>query len=476
MSKARSDLTTHLDQSLQTAPVGDTTFSSRMSQDISDYMDQMDGNFNTRQGQSAFNRQKAELTDSLLTKANTGQIAIAGDAAKQNFLTMNDKNRSTLVTDPGQFQSVLASTNQALNDPSGVYANIDPKTRGELQRTSTEGLALSAVEGMARINPGLAKSSIESGNWDQYVSGQQRWQLDNITNRMLMAQEVDQNRQLALEQKQQMMAAKQSEDGYIQQLVADPTKLSAQQIATDPNLTPDMKLKWINPSSGILTVALGQKDSATLGPGFVNALQGIHAPDGTPGKITNEDQLISMLPQPGQPPSPNQLTVQGYKELRGELSSRTTQDGRAESDMKNQFLKAQQQQIVYLGGTNVKDPQGEQNYSKYMNWFIPAYQAQKDAGKASTALLTPGSPDYMGNQTENYKRSQNQTMQDVTNASKAAVAPPAPPAPTVDPATKIPPAGINPTTKPMQDKNGKLFWPDPRGIYIDSAGKPYGAQ
>lgn len=500
IAQTRQQMTTYLDKSMQTADPNDPHFADKFSQTLADNMSAMGDNYNTVGGQDAFARGKADLTGELLGKAQQYQISMAGEAAKQNYLTTLDANRSTLVSDPTQFQSIINSNKAMLNDPNGVYARIEPKARLELDRTSNEQLALSAVEGLARANPQLAKSSIESGQWDQYVSGNNRGQLDNIANRMLMAQEVDQNRAIAYQGKVQRQQEKNTEDGFVQQLVADPTKLSASQIATS-NLSPEQKLKWIDPSNGILTRALGQKDNSTYGPGFVNALQSIHEPDGTPGKITSDAQISAMLTPNGQAAGPANITVSGYEKLRTELDSRTTQAGRAESDMKSTFLSTAKAQIVGI----VSTPSGQAKYDQFINNFFPAYQAGRDAGKTPQQLLGDG-PDSLMSMVGQFKRSQNQQLLDVTRAGVAPSGPQVPVAgsgagsaaaiPQV-PASALVPGGTTvpdsdgiklpgppppdqiqliPNGRTAYDKNGIPFYESAPGVFINSKGEKYGGK
>ena len=216
---------------------------------------------------------------------------------------------------------------------------------------------------------------------------------------------ADMERQLHIQDQQKKMASDEAENDYMKQIYAPPLNakpLSVQSIVLDDRLSRESKDRLIK-----LIGDPGQKDDKTYGSGFVKAFQMVHAAEGTPGRITDPQQLYDRLGPNGD------LTMAGVEKLRGEIALKRTPEGEAEAEMKREFLRNARSQITGTDeGLHIKDPKGDQLYLKFMAQALPAYEAARREGKSPAALLNPDSPDYVGKIIGNFKRPMDQWFAD----------------------------------------------------------------
>jgi hypothetical protein len=216
---------------------------------------------------------------------------------------------------------------------------------------------------------------------------------------------IEQQRQAKLQAEQVKAQSDAAENEIIGDLYSDKPKYTVQSIATDQRLTPAAKERMIAAAGKALGT---DKSDKTYGPAFMSVYQRIHAPDGSPDKITDPSMLYPMVGQK------DGLTVQGVDKLVSEINSRKTPEGVAEAEMRNQFFKMARGQISGTNeGLHIKDPKGDEQYLKFIATAWPAYDAGKKAGKTPAQLLNPDSPDYIGKAIVNFKRPQNEWFADV---------------------------------------------------------------
>jgi hypothetical protein len=232
---------------------------------------------------------------------------------------------------------------------------------------------------------------------------------------------IEQQRQIKLQAQAIKEASDARENEVLQDLYSPTPKMTVQSIASDPHLSVSAKERMIAAAGR----ALGDsKDDKTYGKGFYDAYKMVHAPEGTPGRITDPSVLYERVG--------SDLTVHGVDKLVGEINSRKTPEGVAEAEMRNQFLKTARSQISGTDeGLHIKDPRGDELYLKFLANALPAYDAGKKAGKTPAQLLNPDSPDYIGKAITNYKRPMSEWFNDVVRDQPTASA-----APTFD-ATKV---------------------------------------
>lgn len=413
MAQARSELTVSLAQQAETATPGDPNFAQRFNEQVDKYIGKMGEGLTTPGAQRAYARESANLKADLSQAAGMFAVKSAGVKAVNDYQNQVDFNRNTLLADPAQFQGVLKSTEDALADQHGSYALIPADKRAQLERTTKEALAKSAVEGLIRQNPKYALAQLNSGSWDQYLGPDNKNTLLNNIATAMTAQEVQASRADRLNEKAKEQAAQASLDASISRLVADPKSVNASDIANDPHMKPTQKLEMLG------KLREGFFDAPPHAPtaAMADVMRRVHLPDGAPGKIVDEDQLISMLG------GPNGLSPADLKTARGYIQDARKDSG--EDLLVKNFIQMAEKRLTARAGGVMLDAKGDQHYSQFLSSFLPAYKQARESGTPVGDLLSPTGKHYMGNLIEASKRSGAQIAADL--AHPAPVAAPAQP-------------------------------------------------
>jgi len=221
---------------------------------------------------------------------------------------------------------------------------------------------------------------------------------------------TDQERQMRMAEQAKKAVSEAAETNYMKQIHApapNSKPLNVQDIVSDSRLTQPARDRLIKQVGDT-----GAKDQTSYGPGFDKAMQMVHAPEGTPGRLTDPQQLYSRLGPDGD------LSWAGVEKLRSEIDLKKTPEGNAEAEMKKTFLATAKAQITGTDeGLHLKDPKGDELYLKFMAQALPAYDEGRRGsdgkpGKSPAALLNPDSPDYVGKIISHFKRPMDQWFND----------------------------------------------------------------
>lgn len=159
------------------------------------------------------------------------------------------------------------------------------------------------------------------------------------------------------------------------------------------------------------------KEVKEYGNRFYDLFNQVHASSDDPNKINSVADLQKHVGPNGD------LTIAGYDRLSKEIAGKNTPEGDSEGIMKKNFLAMAKQEISgkdeMLG---IRDPQGEENYQRFLTQALPAYEQGKAQGKNANELLNPDSKDYIGKSIPTFKRSIAQQMADMENATGTHVA------------------------------------------------------
>jgi len=247
----------------------------------------------------------------------------------------------------------------------------------------------------------------DKGGLVDFIPEDKRYEMLHTARQEAEGGALDQQRQAKLQAQAVKDQSDRAENDVLKDLYSDQPKMTVQSIAKDDRLTPAAKERMISAAGRVLAESKADK---TYGQAFMNIYQRIHLPDGSPEKITDPSTLYSLVGQK------DGLTVAGVDKLVGEINSRKTPEGVAESEMKKQFLMTAKGQISGSDeGLHIKDPKGDELYLKFLATALPAYEEGKKAGKTPAQLLNPDSPDYVGKAITQYKRPMDQWFSDVVN-------------------------------------------------------------
>lgn len=405
LAQARADWTVKQAQMAQESDPGDPHFADKFLEDFQNDVGKLGDNISTREGQQAFKTGMAELTAHFTQSSGLYQAASMGVKAVTDYQTFLDANRNTVFLDPSQFGSVLAQTETALGDKTGVYANMPADDRIKLERQTKEQLALSTVEGLIRQSPQAAMADLKSGKYAAFLDADKTNSLMGQATTAITAQEVDAQRRQRLADKAQKDAEENTLDKIINDAVENPASLTASSIAAS-NLKPSTKLELI----GKMNAGFFDKPAPTKGSVFTGLLQRIYLPDGDPNKLTDPSEINKHIGV--------DLSLTDARKLRSEIQGKGTPDGQAEAVQKRAFLSLVKSQLTKSDPlTGIRDPKGDELYYQFQSDFLSNYAKQRAAGKSSHDLLDPTSKDYLGRPIASMRRSPAQAMQDAISHS-----------------------------------------------------------
>lgn len=405
MAKLRSKWTVELANRAQTADMGAPDFADKFTQDMQVDFDGLAGQYQTKGAQMALRETSASLAAHFSETAGVYQAQAVGAKAKQNFIEFVDAQQNTLLHDPTQLNEVLTESLVALNDPTGPYSKLPKDQRDLLARQTREQFGKSAVLGLIRIDPEMAKSQLEMGTYDNVLTGESTAILMSQADTAIEGRLIDQARKEAAAKKAIEANQKAIGDSFIQRLVQDPTSLSAEDVINSP-------LDWREQVTFLNFIRKGldgtRDDTNT---GFTQLFSRVHANPGDPNAITDEKQLYPYVES-------GELSMDGLSKLRGELAGKNTPEGSIEGQLKKQLFKTA---ASALTGTNemlgFKDPKGDENLLRFQTYFLTEFEKQTKAGVPATELLNPDSPKYLGKAIDQFKRTPAQQMQDMMDAA-----------------------------------------------------------
>lgn len=417
LAAKRSQWTNELHNRAATTPAGDPNFADNFTRDFGDDIGQMGNNVATRGARLALQRGQAELTSELVQKASVFQIQSAGIKAKVDYQSVINNNRNTVFGDPSQFGSVLRDTSAMLNDPSGPYAKIPADVRAELDLTTKESLALSAVQGTARQDPDLALDQLRSGKWDQFLTGDKRNTAETFAIRAQNAKRIEEDRVDNAQKRADEADWDNTGKQFLKQLNSvDPQTpaLSANDImyGAGKDMPARLQEHWL----GMLDRAqkpdpLSQISAANS----THLFKMMTLPDGDPNKLDSKSQIDDAYIGGG-------LNRTDHDWLVGQFENNAGDGGRL-LKTKATFLKSVEPQIIQqlLPGIP-KDPNSPEQFYRFSRMVDDKVKEYQETKKNPNDLFNPSKPDYLGGATvQPYTIPLTQQIKDVTSR----VAPPA---------------------------------------------------
>jgi hypothetical protein len=176
--------------------------------------------------------------------------------------------------------------------------------------------------------------------------------------------------------------------GYVETIKYDP---SGKEIYRTP--LPAQPLPPAPRKGGSLEPPAGEGTEFGAIPGAPAAPAAADVAQGNPD--ANAD--LATLVRPAGPERGGQLTILGIQQLMRFLDAQKTMEGRAQSAMEQNLLRAARGEIAGPDGPDgTAGPEGEARFQNFLGAYFPALDAGLKSGKTAAELLTPGSPDYLG--------------------------------------------------------------------------------
>ncbi|MBS4046573.1 MAG: hypothetical protein KG075_09555 [Alphaproteobacteria bacterium] len=413
LAKARAEWTVALQDQEDRAPTGDPKFAENFLNKFNGSIQAIGDNLETKAGREAFKQGSAALGAQFTQAAGLYQVRAAGAKAKQDFLTALDANRNTLLRDPTQFESVLASSQAALTDPNGPYARMPVAERERLARQTNVDLAKSAVQGVIDIDPQEGLKQLEAGRWGKWLDADNTTQLRAHAKQAIRAEEIEGERRERAKEKAESTAREKTKSDFISRLSDDNVGLTSKDIINS-NLLAAEKEHYLN----VLKTRMneGTKPIRTDPTTFRDLFTRIGLPDGDPRRIANEDQLNQAFVD-------QKLSFEDLSRLRKEFVDYRTPDGEKLSKRKSDFLKGVGPSINKSNPMMGRiDPSGQMQEYEFGIFVENEIERMRKENRNPYDLFNPAKPDYLGRPEvlTSYQKTLKQSIDDFSSQLRSA--------------------------------------------------------
>lgn len=405
-AKAQAELSVEYQKQLNDG----TLTVDEFTQKVKDRTDEIGESASTPGARAYYTKASATINGHFLEKSAFGQAQLAGAKTKRNYAEQLNSSTITLTHDPSSFPTTLKL--QMANIENLVAAGTLPAEAAEkLKIESQNDLAKAATQGWINLNPQGAKEMIEQGEWDKYY-GTETVDGATVKKQMLLqadqaihAQEVEQNRLKKQQEELKKEQQQQTQNDFLQAMVDG--KLTAKDILAS-NLDP-----FGSGSKDTMLRLLEQSNNEKLKTDpavFTDLFTRIHLPATDPKALNDENELNVYV-------SRGVLKLEDAIKLRKEMQDKGTQAGDIEGQLKKGLTDIAQGKLTKSNPlTRFKDPVGDANYQKWLSDFLTRYNDGKKKGLTPQQMLTPGEKEYLGNNIDNYVRSQTDVIKDTVRS------------------------------------------------------------
>lgn len=424
MSQVRSKYTEQLNQQIQQGTLDVDQF----KQDYQDDVNKVGENLSTDGGQNFFQRQAARVGGALLQHAIAGQAQQAGEKAAANFQTSLNSNSDSLYQNPHDFENVKDSMNEYIDKQVATGA-LPAKRADELKLKAGQSLAESSLRGYMQINPDAAKSVLDSGAYDQYIKGDDKYKMYAEVKTFANGQEIEKKRAQKAIDDATAARAEDWKQGALPLLTKN--ALTPKTVLNQPDLDSSEKLQWLN------LIKKGNEDQGS-NPATVNSvMQRLVLPDNDPRKITTIEQVEPMLGKG--------ISMSNMEQINTWIQKKSPEGLTLNSQRKMLMDYAKGKLVNANPMLGIKDPEGERNFSVFTNALIQQETALRKAGKNPSDLYDEKSPDSFWDKVPGYVKTPQQIMQGMADQTRQGAAPPGPGQPPPEDMVNV------------VDKNGQLF-------------------
>jgi hypothetical protein len=423
LAKKRAKWTAELQKRSASNAVDDPEFASKFSEEVQNDLTSSGTNLSTIGGQRAFQRGSAELTSTLLTNASVTAVHAAGARAVTAATETMNANIDTLTRDPTQLASILTDTDAALHDPNGAYATMPAEQRDKLGLMAKEQYAFATARAYIRQSPETALQAFNDGKLpgQQFLKNQTGSEVVQLANSAINASRIKRIQQDAddarLQRINSVNAGRDIFDGFLKN-PGDTTL--ADKVYNDQNMTWQDKNSLLG-AMGRSAKPMADHDMNTYGSGFYDVYHAI----GNGQEFTQKQLFDAVGPRPndhGQMVD-GPLTAAGVDKIIALQQSKRTPEGSAEAQMVSSALASVKNNLTYaIPGIPLKDPKGTQANAMFLQSFLPAYEAGKQADPPQTPqqMLNFDDPkSLISTSMAKFKRSLAQIQKDMSDESSS---------------------------------------------------------
>lgn len=380
-----------------------------LNENLEPQLDKFQSAFDTEAGQKWGVERANDLRQHLYTTTSADMMIRSGNAVKQNLSIQATQLADLAEKNPGSMDQSLSQIDAMIE---GIKQN-NPGLKGadDIAYDMKNNVVKSGLKGLADQNPAAAIKASMDANVNGYLSATDQKNIISYAKVQAQAKSVEQQQKEAFVAQQQK-TANEKVVGDVSSQIASGKAPVATAVVADKSLSPEQKTMFVG-QGGILSQPPEQLQNPKFGGSFNQALPSIYS-----GKPISADDLVSAMHQ-------QQITPAGAAQLKKLSDMTKTPEGVAELNAQKSVLMDVRNQLV-KGGTYASDPAGLQQYNNFMNTFYSSWDAAIKKGATPAELSDPNSKDYIGNLATQFKRTDAQTIADVTKVSKTPVAPPKP--------------------------------------------------
>lgn len=287
----------NLQDALKNSPNGDPQIVQNTLDAHDQAMPDIEQDIKTPVGRQYFQKREAQIRGSLLVSAAQGQSQLAGKAASDSVVQAISSASVAVQNNPTKFAEQLEAF-QSYTDASVKYAGLSAVHKTELDNKAGKELAEHAVEGWIATGspaPGpndingakVAEEKLKSGEYDKYLSGDEKVFLMSKVQQAYRAQEAEQARQ-----EKEAKRAKDAKDeitsqGFLQDLTDH--KLTAPQVLNSDLYETD-KEHWLHMIKADATTGW-HSDKQVVS----DLMRRMDLPPGDPNRITSQQQIMKYV-------------------------------------------------------------------------------------------------------------------------------------------------------------------------------------
>lgn len=362
----------------------------------------------TAAGQQYFDRSASQMHSQFVQKAAATAGELSRTKAINNYNQTVDTYSSKLMRSPSDFEFDVGEVNSSLDALVGRGLNAPQVEKLKLQ--ARKKLSEGAVRGWIRADPEDAQKQLDDGVWDNEITSDLKKQLYGEVDNEIRSRKAD-ARQAKLDEKELHKEDQMKiENDFIAKFIKG--GLRAREVSASL-LDPEKKRIYLNMIEENQKAGGIKTDPAT----FSKIWEAIHAPEGTPGKITKEEDLYQYVTQ--RKLAPEQLDF-----FRKELGEKKSLRGQLESDNKANFVAMAKGWITKSNPLQGKiDYDGDRRATNFTYFVNEEILKRREAGQSIAPLFDEKSPEYLGNFVHKFQKPAREAMKARSKAFNGVVFP-----------------------------------------------------
>jgi hypothetical protein len=379
------------------------------------YLDSYRSQITNGQALQTFDRGAADLTAQFGIHFAQVQSKMAGVHAKNQAVQMIDAAQTTVQTDPSQYESVMAATMKAIDDPASDYGRAGTEQRQAIKQMATNQIASSTVRGMIGDSPQHALHSLEKGEWDNKITGEQKITLMSAAETGVRAQEVEARRAEA-ERLRQKKALYDSTDQSLGSKYAlhegNPgnskfppvTATEIGKLMLNDQLDGSTGRAWIHMIESNSKERTLKNDETTSAELF----RRIKLPYGDKEKLLDLNEVTRAA-------SKMKLTPARFNFLRNEFVKAQTDEGASLAQASSKMLDGFKSSITKSNPAMGKlDTEGDILYGQFQVFASQEEERLRKANEDPRTLYQRESKNYIGNQVSQFQKTMQESIQSIS--------------------------------------------------------------